>query len=212
MSVDRKKVEINDPLSSIASDAEVAAWRKYSQTHVGQPDMLLMTSLGAAEGAMPSITIPTTGSSTEVKQKLNADPVITNLKLRWKQGLTYTAIGHQVLVAVNPYNLEEKRKSRTVELKKQAKQNKTDSRQQQSSNGAGHLDYEDDFCVLSQQERDMLLSDPRGNYAVQEHNQAHIFSFTTRCYWHMLRSKEDQLIVLRYVVIWLSQLKLTHLI
>lgn len=50
--------------------------------------------------------------------------------------------------------------------------------------------------MLLADEVKLLLHDPRDNVAVQDGSQAHIFTFATRCYWHMLRERENQVVVM----------------
>jgi hypothetical protein len=109
-----------------------------------------------------------------------------------------TSIGHQILVNVNLFDQAAKRKEKEKELARQAKQQRT-----KDSTGVVHenqdLEGDDSFVLLLQEERNLLISDPRGNYAIQDHNQAHVFSYATRIYWHMMRERENQVVVMSYV-------------
>lgn len=114
-----------------------------------------------------------------------------NLRVRWKAHLPYTSIGHQILVVVNPHDSTIKRKEAAKET---TAAQKTSSEKENS-----HTVQDDDdgtFVTLTKADRQMLISDPRGNCAVQEHSQSHIFAYGTRVYWHMLQEQENQVIVL----------------
>jgi hypothetical protein len=167
-----------DPTESLASEAEMSAWRKYHSNRTAHPDLL-------------SLVIDDRAGSKSAPKQAKSDDIVDELKARWKANLPYTSVGHQVLVVVNPLDRGNKQREREKELRKimKSRAKESGSRPAEEPNG------DDEFLLMLQDERDMLISDPRGNHAIQEHNQAHVFSLATRCYWHMMRDQQDQVIV-----------------
>jgi chitin synthase len=166
--------ELVNPSNSISSEEEMSAWRKYQSRKVGYPNILSLSEL-------------------DQKTVFKADSVAENLKERWKEGLTFTSIGHEMLISVNNNDLAARRKDREKEIRKNNKDFQADK-----DNTTSAIYTEDEtFLLLLEDERNMLINDPRGNHIVQDHNHAHIFSYAARCYWHMLREQDDQVVFFR---------------
>jgi CDP-diacylglycerol pyrophosphatase len=133
--------------------------------------------------------VQTPNQNQDLKSALRGDELVENIKERWKAKLPYTAIGHQILISTNLNDRFLKKKEKEKQLKKAVKKNGIDA-------NLIMVETEDEnFLLLLDEERQMLIHDPRSNHIVQEHNQAHIFTFAARCYWHLLRERENQVIV-----------------
>lgn len=159
------------PLVNFSGADELSAWSAYASKHIAKYDMLQL------EAELKGF------EKAEMDSKGNI--IIECLKERWKKGLSFTSIGPQILVSVNL--LDTQIRKQTAKKLKIVKEDE--------------LDKDGRFVFLDEQQKSLLISDPRGNIAVQDVNQAHIFTFTTRAYWHMLREKEDQVIVIKYCAI-----------
>lgn len=174
------------PPTSLSTEEELSAWRRYQSQRVGEFDLLALVDDGKI--AIPE-NIDTSSDAFLEKKLFKTEEIVENLKQRWKAGLSFTSIGHQALVAVNLNNQSDKRRIRMKELKKRAKEGP-------KANESENIDDDEDFLFMLTEEKQMLVHDARAHHVVQEHNQAHIFALATRCYWHMLRDNENQIIAI----------------
>lgn len=192
-----------DPISSIAGDLEISQWLKYQKFEAGAPDLKRLCNPRSDKKknskAIKNDSRVEFVSSDIDQEELKLEDIVSNLKLRWKNQLPYTAIGSEMLISINSCDINRMRKSELLRLEKLNSKNESEI--------VSDLSVEqqmDDYCFLSSINHhdnsacpsEMLLSDPRGRYPILENNMAHILSFGTRCYWRMLRQNENQAIVL----------------
>lgn len=112
---------------------------------------------------------------------VKSDAIIDTLRHRYKLKYFYTSIGNDTLLLVNPYEIREQKK----QLKQLFEQ----------EHDARNLSQE--FAPLPDDEKSLIISDPRTFIPVLDKSLAHVFTFASRAYWHMLRDGMDQVILLQ---------------
>ncbi|KAI3647041.1 hypothetical protein MP228_007262 [Amoeboaphelidium protococcarum] len=168
-------------------EKDATVWKPFQQKKFGVSDMSQMGDALHGKGASSMKE-----SDKSALHALSGDEVTENLKIRYRNGLQYTGIGQNILISLNPHNFEARLKEREKESKKAAKKQ---SNNQQVSDTL-RLD-DDEFVLLLEEERQMMVKDPRSNVVVQDQSCAHGFSMAARCYLHMHRERENQIVILK---------------